>query len=136
MSAWLGVVSAAHVRRAQSLGIAQINHGSRAGLARMRAGDALVYYSPVEERGDTEPLRAFTAYGTIADDEITAVEVTPTATDPTVLDEQVRFAEDIGQIVVGVDIDAVEVGWVAGSSATPRGFNDALRQIKEQADEP
>lgn len=70
MSAWLGVVSAAHVRRAQSLGIAQINHGSRPGLARMRAGDALVYYSPVEERGDTEPLRAFTAYGTIADDEI------------------------------------------------------------------
>ncbi|MGN8245794.1 hypothetical protein ACTHAM_002919 [Cellulomonas soli] len=73
---------------------------------------------------------------TLADDEITAVEVTPTATDPTVLDEQERFAEDIGQIVLGVDIDAVEVGWVAGSSATPRGFNDALRQIKEQATEP
>jgi len=70
VSAWLGVVSAAHVRRAQSLGIAQINHGKRAGLARMHAGDILVYYSPVEERGDTEPLRAFTAYGTIADDEI------------------------------------------------------------------
>ncbi|WP_449385632.1 hypothetical protein [Cellulomonas soli] len=70
---------------------------------------------------------------TIADDEITAVEVTPTATDPTVLDEQERFAQDIGQIVIGVDIDAVQVGWVAGSSATPRGFTDALRQIKEQA---
>ena len=70
MTSWLGVVSAAHVRRAQHLGIAQINHGSRAGLMRMSAGDTLVYYSSVEERGDTEPLRAFTAFGTIADDEI------------------------------------------------------------------
>lgn len=70
MTAWLGVVSAAHVRRAQVLGIAQINHGKRAGLARMHAGDVLIYYSPVENMGDREPLRAFTAYGVVADDEI------------------------------------------------------------------
>lgn len=70
MSAWLGVVSAAHVRRGERLGIAQINHGKRAPLARMRPGDALIYYSPTENRGDTTPLRAFTAYGTIADDHI------------------------------------------------------------------
>lgn len=70
MTAWLAVVSAGHVRRAQHLGIAQVNHGSRAGLARMRAGDVLVYYSPVEQRGDREPLRAFTAYGVVADEEI------------------------------------------------------------------
>lgn len=70
MSGWLGVVSAAHVRRARDLGIAQINHGKRAGLARMRPGDTLVYYSPTEERGDRMPLRAFTAFGAVADDEI------------------------------------------------------------------
>lgn len=70
MSGWLGVVSAAHVRRARELGIAQIGHGTRAGLARMRAGDALVYYSPVRELGDRAPLREFTAFGVIADDEI------------------------------------------------------------------
>lgn len=70
MSGWLGVVSAAHVRRGRQFGIAQINHGRRAGLARMRAGDTLVYYSPVEERGDTASLRAFTALGVVADDEI------------------------------------------------------------------
>lgn len=70
MSGWLGVVSAEHVRRGVSLGIAQIGHGKRAGLARMRAGDTLVYYSPVERLGDAAPLRAFTALGTIADDEI------------------------------------------------------------------
>lgn len=48
MNAWLGVVSAEHVRRAVDLGIAQIGHGKRAGLVRMKAGDVLVYYSPVE----------------------------------------------------------------------------------------
>lgn len=70
MSSWLGVVSAAHVHRAQRLGIAQIGHGKRAGLARMRAGDTLIYYSPVEEFGDRVPLRRFTALGVIADEEI------------------------------------------------------------------
>lgn len=70
MSAWLGVVSAEHVRRGVSLGIAQIGHGKRAGLARMHEGDTLVYYSPVEQLGDSSPLRQFTAIGTIADDVI------------------------------------------------------------------
>lgn len=67
---WLGVVSAEHVRRGVELGIAQINHGKRAGLARMSVGDTLVYYSPTEARGDTTPLRCFTAIGTLPDDEI------------------------------------------------------------------
>ncbi len=66
MSAWLGVVSAEHVRRAVDLGIAQIGHGKRAGLMRMHPGDTLVYYSPVERMGDAVPLRAFTAIGEIA----------------------------------------------------------------------
>ena len=70
MSAWLGVVSAEHVRRGVSLGIAQIGHGKRAGLARMHEGDTLVYYSPVEQLGDSSPLRQFTAIGTIADNTI------------------------------------------------------------------
>ena len=70
MKNWLGVVSAEHVRRGVGLGIAQIGHGKRAGLARMRAGDMLVYYSPVERLGDKIPLRQFTALGIIADDEI------------------------------------------------------------------
>lgn len=68
MSAWLGVVSAEHVRRGISLGIAQIGHGKRAGLARMHEGDTLVYYSPVNRLGDSAPLRQFTAIGTVADD--------------------------------------------------------------------
>ncbi|WP_076263595.1 EVE domain-containing protein [Intrasporangium flavum] len=70
MRCWLGVVSAAHVRRGVELGIAQVHHGQRPGLARMAAGDGFVYYSPREEMGGGAPCRAFTAVGRIADDEI------------------------------------------------------------------
>jgi len=70
MNAWLGVVSAEHVRRGVSRGIAQIGHGKRAGLARMHEGDTLVYYSPVNRLGDSAPLRQFTAIGAVADDVI------------------------------------------------------------------
>jgi hypothetical protein len=69
-SAWLGVVCAEHVARGVSLGIAQTNHGRRTGLARMRPGDWLVYYSPHRRLGESSPVRAFTAIGRIADDEI------------------------------------------------------------------
>jgi EVE domain len=67
---WLGVVSRDHVRRAVDLGIAQINHGQRAALQRMGAGDSLVYYSPRATFPKGEPLKAFTALGRIADDEV------------------------------------------------------------------
>jgi hypothetical protein len=52
------------------LGIAQVGHGRRGGLARMEAGDWLVYYSPRESLAGNRPLQAFTAIGRIADDEI------------------------------------------------------------------
>lgn len=70
MSDWLGVVSAEHVRRGVALGIAQIGHGRRDGLARMAPGDTLIYYSAQERLGGPRDVRAFAAVGTIADDEI------------------------------------------------------------------
>jgi hypothetical protein len=70
MAAWLGVVSAEHVARGVALGIAQINHGKRAGLARMRPDDWLIYYSPQERLGEHNPVRAFTAIGRLPDSEI------------------------------------------------------------------
>ncbi len=70
MSAWLGVVSRSHVERGVDLGIAQVMHGKRAGLARMKPGDWLVYYSPRTAYPDGEPLKAFTAAGRITDDEV------------------------------------------------------------------
>lgn len=70
MSNWLGVVSAEHVRRAVSLGIGQIAHGKRPPLARMRAGDWFLYYSPRERISDGTVLKQFTAIGVLSDDEI------------------------------------------------------------------
>jgi hypothetical protein len=70
MAAWLVVVSAVHVHRAVELGIVQTNHGKKAGIARMNPGDTVIYYSPTEELGDGKPLKAFTAFGTVAEGEI------------------------------------------------------------------
>jgi hypothetical protein len=64
---WLAVVHRDHVRRGVEQGIAQVNHGSRAGIQRMSPGDGLVYYSPRATYPDGAALRAFTAIGLIAD---------------------------------------------------------------------
>ena len=74
MTAWLGVVSAEHVRRGVAGGFAQVGHGKRAPLARMHQGDTLVYYSPRERRDDTASLRHFTAIGIVADETIWQVD--------------------------------------------------------------
>lgn len=66
--AWLGVVSAAHVRIGVRQGFAQVQHGKRSGLDRLRRGDGFVYYSPVEEMGGRVPLKAFTGLGVVVDD--------------------------------------------------------------------
>lgn len=74
MKYWVGVVSKEHVLRGVRLGIAQIGHGKRGGLARMHADDGFVYYSPKEAMEGQEPLQAFTAIGHITDDEIWQVD--------------------------------------------------------------
>jgi FAD:protein FMN transferase len=70
---------------------------------------------------------------TLVDDVITAVTVTPHATNPTSLEFQRRFAAAIPAVVVGKRIDEVRVSRLAGSSGTPEGFNAAIQRIKEQA---
>jgi uncharacterized protein with FMN-binding domain len=70
---------------------------------------------------------------TLVDDVITAVTVTPRATDPTSLDYQTRFAQAIPALVVGRNIDDVNLSKVAGSSGTPDGFNAAIQRIKAEA---
>jgi len=70
MKYWLGVVCRDHVQRGVGLGIAQLGHGKRDGLARLSPGDWLVYYSPRTSLHDGEVLQAFTAIGEVADPEI------------------------------------------------------------------
>jgi hypothetical protein len=74
MTAWLGVVSRAHVQLGVSGGYAQLGHGKSQPLRRMKAGDWLVYYSPAVELNGA-PLRAFTAVGQMTDDEIFQVDM-------------------------------------------------------------
>jgi uncharacterized protein with FMN-binding domain len=64
---------------------------------------------------------------------IAAVKVEPQATVPRSLEFQRAFAAAVPKVVVGRPIDRLQVGKLAGSSGTPQGFNDALRQIREQA---
>jgi len=70
---------------------------------------------------------------TIADDVVTAVTVTPLATDSTSKGFQTQFADGIAAAIVGHDIDTLTVSRVGGSSLTSGGFNDALAQIKSEA---
>lgn len=72
---------------------------------------------------------------TLADDVVTAVEVEGHATDRTAQDFQGRFASGIADVVVGVDIDALDVHRVAGSSLTSGGFRAAVDAIKDEARE-
>ncbi|WP_419702877.1 hypothetical protein [Promicromonospora sp. NFX87] len=70
---------------------------------------------------------------TIADGVVTAVTVTPEATDGTSAQYQEQFAAGIADEVVGVALDELDVDKVAGSSLTSGGFEAAVAQIAEQA---
>jgi uncharacterized protein with FMN-binding domain len=74
-----------------------------------------------------------TVKATLKEGVITAVTVTPHAYVPRSLELQRAFAAAVPKIVIGKRIDQVRVGKLAGSSGTPKGFNDAIRQIRAQA---
>ncbi len=58
-------------------GFAQAGHGKRIGLAKMHAGDRIIYYSPKKVFGEDEPLHVFTALGEVSDEDIVQVEMSP-----------------------------------------------------------
>ena len=65
---------------------------------------------------------------------VTEVTVAGNATAGNALRYQTEFEEGIAAEVVGVSIDELAVDKVAGSSLTSDGFNDAIAQIKADAD--
>ena len=75
MQYWLGVVSENHVKKGMAEGFAQVCHGKRAPLARIKKGDWLVYYSPTLVMGGKEPCQNFTALGQAVDDELFSVKM-------------------------------------------------------------
>ena len=72
---WIGVVSREHVQRGVQGGFIQLNHGKKAPVQRLRAGDGLVTYSPRTAYPDGEPLQAFTAIGVVITGEVYQVEM-------------------------------------------------------------
>jgi hypothetical protein len=74
---WIGVVSKEHVKRGVKLGIAQVCHGKKAPLSRMRKGDWLIYYSPKMSFEGQEKCQAFTAIGKVKTGEVYQVEMAP-----------------------------------------------------------
>lgn len=71
---------------------------------------------------------------TLSDGTISKVEVTPEASNGTSKQYQTQFAGGIADQVVGKSLDDLDVTKVAGSSLTSQGFNDAIDQIKAEAD--
>lgn len=70
---------------------------------------------------------------TLKSDTITAVSITQEPGDNTSARYQDKFASGYQQYVIGKNIAEVNLTKVSGSSLTPKGFNDALAQIKAQA---
>ena len=75
MTYWINTISKDHVLRGVAGGFTQANHGQRAGVARLKKGDWMIFYSPKTAFVDGEPLRAFTAICQISDDEPYQVQV-------------------------------------------------------------
>lgn len=64
---WVGVASHEHVKKGVAGGFAQVCHGKGGPLQKMKPGDWIVYYSPVEIFGGKSPCRKFTALGILQD---------------------------------------------------------------------
>jgi hypothetical protein len=69
----------------------------------------------------------------LADDVVSDLAVTSVKIDSTAVNYENAFEGGINAIVVGKDIDSLNVGPVAGSSLTSVGFNRAITSIKAQA---
>ena len=74
---WIGVVSRSHVQIGVRGGFMQLNHGKKAPLQRLHAGDYIAVYSPKTAYPYGEPLQAFTAIGRVVTGEVYQVEMSP-----------------------------------------------------------
>ena len=70
---------------------------------------------------------------TLADGVVSAVVVTPEATNPASQKFQTQFASGVADAVVGQPIEGLTVDTVSGSSLTPDGFNAAVAEIAADA---
>ena len=69
----------------------------------------------------------------LKDGVISEITVEPKATRPMSMKMQGMFSGNYKPMVIGKNIDEVTLDKVSGSSLSPKGFNDAITKIKEQA---
>jgi len=122
---WIVVASREHVMLGVEGGFAQANHGKRSGLARMHAGDSIVYYSPKVSFGTNEPLHAFTALGTVADEEIVQVEMTP---------DFIPFRRNVDYLYTGeikIEPLVADLGFIRNKKAWGYVFRFGLLEIPQ-----
>ncbi|HEX5685485.1 MAG TPA: EVE domain-containing protein [Ideonella sp.] len=74
---WVGVVSREHVLHGVAGGFIQLNHGKKAPLQKLHAGDRVVIYSPRTAYPDGNPLQCFTAIGVVVSGAVYQVEMAP-----------------------------------------------------------
>lgn len=67
---WIAVASADHVAIGRAQGFAQVSHGKSGPLKRVRPGDTIIYYAPVQTFGTRGRLQAFVAHGRFAQGEV------------------------------------------------------------------
>lgn len=119
------------------------------------SGDAVASETPAEEE-EPEPIAApdgytdgtyeatgtYTSPGgqedvhvsvTLKDNIVTAATFAGEAKNPASVQNQKKFDEGYMALVVGKPLDSISLSVVNGSSLTPRGFMDALRDIKAEA---
>ena len=70
---------------------------------------------------------------TLDNSTITALTLDTSQTKGTSKEFQGKFAGGIDALVIGKNIDGLDVHKVSGSSLTSGGFNDAIEQIKSEA---
>jgi uncharacterized protein with FMN-binding domain len=90
-------------------------------------------YTATGQYATPESVETIEVTITLADDVITAVEVTGDPQARESQEYQSRFIGGISDEVVGKNIDDISVSRVAGSSLTSGGFNEAIDAIKAEA---
>ncbi len=90
-------------------------------------------YTATGQYATPESVETIEVTITLADDVITAVEVTGDPQARESQEYQSRFIGGISDEVVGKNIDDISVSRVAGSSLTSGGFNEAVDVIKTDA---
>lgn len=70
---------------------------------------------------------------TLANNTVTGASFTPGAVSPTGKRLQGQFSQGFQQLVVGQNIDQINLQAVSGASLTSAAFDQALEQIKQQA---